>query len=169
MEAVKQENDFFGTERISKILLKIAPPVMLAQLIQALYNIVDSYFIGSYSADALTALSVIFPIQLLIVALAVGTGVGVNTLMARLYAFRKKEEAEKTAGTGMVLSIGTWAAFALISGLLMRTYVMTSAKSPQAIEYAVTYGCIVCIGSLGISWKVTGPKYIKQREICACP
>ena len=76
MDNVKQENDFFGTERISKILLKIAPPVMLAQLIQALYNIVDSYFVGGYSADALTALSVIFPVQLLIVALAVGTGVG---------------------------------------------------------------------------------------------
>ncbi len=150
MEKQKQENDFFGTERISRILLKIAPPVMLAQLIQALYNIVDSYFIGSYSADALTALSVIFPIQLLIVALAVGTGVGVNTLMARLYAFQKKEEAEKTAGTGMVLSMITWAIFALISGLLMRTYVMTSAKSPQAVEYAVIYGRIVCIGSLGI-------------------
>ncbi len=150
MDHTIQENDFFGTERVSKILLKIAPPVMLAQLIQALYNIVDSYFVGSYSADALTALSVIFPIQLLIVALAVGTGVGVNTFMARLYAFQKKEDAEKTAGTGMVLSIITWAIFALISALLMRTYVMTSAKSPLAVEYAVTYGRIVCIGSLGI-------------------
>ena len=127
MDERKQENDFFGTERVSRILLRIAPPVMLAQLIQALYNIVDSYFVGGYSADALTALSVIFPIQLLIVALAVGTGVGVNTFMARLYAFQKKEEAEKTAGTGMVLSIITWAIFALISGLLMRVYVMTSA------------------------------------------
>lgn len=150
MDERKQENDFFGTERVSRILLRIAPPVMLAQLIQALYNIVDSYFVGGYSADALTALSVIFPIQLLIVALAVGTGVGVNTFMARLYAFQKKEEAEKIAGTGMVLSILTWAIFALISGLLMRVYVMTSAKSPQAVEYAVTYGRIVCIGSLGI-------------------
>ena len=150
MEEIKQENDFFGTERVSKILLKIAPPVMIAQLIQALYNIVDSYFVGSYSADALTALSVIFPIQLLIVALAVGTGVGVNTFMARLYAFNKREEAEKTAGTGMLLSIATWAVFALISALLMRTYVMTSAKSPAAVDYAVTYGNIVCVGSLGI-------------------
>ncbi len=150
MDERKQENDFFGTERVSRILLRIAPPVMLAQLIQALYNIVDSYFVGGYSADALTALSVIFPIQLLIVALAVGTGVGVNTFMARLYAFQKKEKAEKTAGTGMVLSIVTWVVFALISGLLMRVYVMTSAKSSQAVEYAVTYGRIVCIGSLGI-------------------
>ena len=66
-----KENDFFGREKISRILLQIAPPVMLAQLIQALYNIVDSFFVGRYSANALTALSVIYPLQLIIVALAV--------------------------------------------------------------------------------------------------
>ena len=64
---------FFGTEKISKILLKLAPPVMLAQLIQALYNIVDSLFVGRYSEVGLTALSIIYPIQLLMIALAVGT------------------------------------------------------------------------------------------------
>ena len=68
--------EFFGPERISKILFKLAPPVMLAQLIQALYNIVDSLFIGRYSDSGLTALSIIYPLQLLMIALAVGTGVG---------------------------------------------------------------------------------------------
>lgn len=68
------EKDFFGKERIGRILLKMAPPVMLAQLIQALYNIVDSFFVGKYSENALTALTVIYPLQLIIIALAVGTG-----------------------------------------------------------------------------------------------
>lgn len=63
-------------------LLKLAPPVMLAQLIQALYNIIDSLFIGRYSEEGLIALSIIYPIQLLMIALAVGTGVGINTIMA---------------------------------------------------------------------------------------
>lgn len=63
--------EFFGTEKISKILLRLAPPVMLAQLIQALYNIVDSFFIGRYSDTGLTALSIIYPLQLLMIALAV--------------------------------------------------------------------------------------------------
>ena len=66
----------FGTEKISKILFRLAPPVMLAQLIQALYNIIDSLFVGRYSGSGLTALSIIYPIQLLMIALAVGTGVG---------------------------------------------------------------------------------------------
>ncbi len=70
MNKTAQGNEFFGTAKVWKLLLKLAPPVMFAQLIQALYNIVDSYFIGQYSGDGLSALSVIYPIQLLIQALA---------------------------------------------------------------------------------------------------
>ena len=73
----------FEEKSVWKVLMKIAPPVMLAQLIQALYNIVDSFFVGKYSGDGLTALSIIFPVQLVITAIAVGTGVGVNTQMSR--------------------------------------------------------------------------------------
>ncbi|GFI61120.1 multidrug export protein MepA [Clostridiales bacterium] len=142
--------DSFGTERIWKILLRIAPPVMLAQLIQALYNVVDSYFIGKFSEDGLTALSVIFPIQVLIIALAVGTGVGVNTLMARMYAQDRESDAGRTAGVGIFLAVVTWAVFAILTALILRPFVMTSAKSPEAVEYAVSYGRIVCAGSLGI-------------------
>lgn len=64
-----ETSNFFGTERISRILLKMAPPVMLAQLIQALYNIVDSLFVGRFSESGLTALSIIYPLQLLIFGL----------------------------------------------------------------------------------------------------
>lgn len=143
------ESEFFGTERVGKILLKIAPPVMLAQLIQALYNIVDSFFVGKYSDDALTALTVIFPLQLVIIAFAVGTGVGVNTYMASKYALSREDAARKAAGTGTVLAVITWAVFAILSAIFMRHYVTSSANVPTAIEYAVTYGRIVCIGSLG--------------------
>ena len=109
MQETTAEESIFGAERIGRVLLKIAPPVMLAQLIQALYNIVDSFFVGKYSTDALTAVTVIYPIQLIIVALAVGTGVGVNTFMAREYALREEQNARDTAGTGTVLAIISWA------------------------------------------------------------
>ncbi len=69
----------FDTESVWAILMRIAPPVMLAQLIQAMYNIVDSYFVGQFSSDGLTALSIVYPVQLIVTAIAVGTGVGVNT------------------------------------------------------------------------------------------
>ncbi len=144
-----EETEFFRTEKIPKILLKIAPPVMLAQLIQAMYNIVDSFFVGKYSGNALTALSVIYPLQLIIIALAVGTGVGVNTYMARQYAQKSTQRAEEAAGTGMVLAFGTWLIFAVLSFVFMRPYVLTSAKTPEAIADAITYGRIVCVGSIG--------------------
>ena len=81
MEKSLEESEFLGKEKISKILLKLAPPVMLGQLISALYNIVDSLFVGRLSNDGLTALGVIYPLQWVIMALSVGTGVGVNAYM----------------------------------------------------------------------------------------
>lgn len=143
-------NDYYGRERISKILLQIAPPVMLAQLIQALYNIVDSFFVGMYSDDALTALSVIFPLQLILIALAVGTGVGVNTYMARQYAYGHPEEAENAAATGTVLGAVTWALLSAVCTAIMRPFVLLGATAPDAVEYAVTYGNIVTVGSIGL-------------------
>ena len=103
--SVVLSESYFGEERVGRILLRIAPPVMFAQLIQALYNTVDSYFIGQYSGAGLTALSLIFPVQLIISALAIGTGVGVNTYMARMYALGESAEADRTAGTGMLLAL----------------------------------------------------------------
>ena len=82
----------WGSEKISKILLKLAPPVMLAQLIQALYNIVDSLFVGKYSESGLTALSIVYPLQLLMIAFAVGTGVGINTIVAQDWARETKKK-----------------------------------------------------------------------------
>lgn len=69
---------------IPKLLFKMAPPVMLALLIQSIYNIADSFFVARYSSEGLTALSIIYPIQLLITALATGTGAGVNILISRM-------------------------------------------------------------------------------------
>lgn len=144
------QTEFFATEKISKILWKIAPPVMFALLIQALYNIVDSFFVGQFSVEGLTALSVIFPVQFIAISLAVGTGVGVNTYMARKYAQGDVQAADKAAGTGMVLEVLTWAVFAVVCYFFMRPYVLTSATAEGAIAAAVTYGNIVCVGSIGL-------------------
>jgi len=69
--------------------------------------------------------------------------------MARQYAQKFQQKAEEAAGTGMVLEFMTWLIFAVLAAVFMRPYVMTSAKSPEAIEDAVIYGRIVCIGSIG--------------------
>lgn len=162
-ESSVAQQDFFRRETPGKILFKIAPPVMLAQLIQALYNIVDSFFVGRYSDDALTAVSVIYPIQLIIVAIAVGTGVGVNTYMAREDALDKHEKANAAAGTGTVLALLSWTILALLSVFLMPLYVKTSATEQGAITQATTYGLIVCVGSVATLLEGTWTKVLQAR------
>ena len=145
-----EESTFFGTERISRILLKLAPPVMLAQLIQALYNIVDSFFVGRYSGDGLTALSIIYPLQLLMIALAVGTGVGINTAMAYFLGVQDKKKADEVAGTSAPLALGMWALFAVVTYAVMPAYARMSTQSEEVIRQVVTYGLIVCVCSIGL-------------------
>ena len=118
----------FATEKISKILLKMAPPVMLAQLIQALYNVVDSLFVGKYGETGLTALSIVYPLQLLMIAIAVGTGVGINTIMASKLGVGRQEESEEYAGVGTPLAIVLWFLVATICFLIMPAYARMSVN-----------------------------------------
>ena len=124
-----EQTDLFGTEKISRILLRLAPPVMLAQLIQALYNIVDSFFVGKYSDSGLTALSIIYPVQLLMIALAVGTGVGINTVMAAKLGTGERKEADEYAGVGTPLAIALWLLFAAVCWVIMPAYARMSTSS----------------------------------------
>ena len=145
-----ERTDMFGTEKISRILLRLAPPVMLAQLIQALYNIVDSLFVGRYSDSGLTALSIIYPMQLLMIALAVGTGVGINTVMAAKLGTGNRAEAEEYAGVGTPLALALWLIFAAVSWAVMPLYARVSTSSEAVIRDVTVYGRIVCVGSFGL-------------------
>ncbi len=142
--------ELYGKEKIHKILIKTAPPVMLAQLIQALYNIVDSVFVGKYAEEGLTALSIVYPLQLLMIALAVGMGVGVNTVMAANYGLGKKKNAYACAGVATPLAFALWAVFALICFVIMPIYARASTDSPEVIKEVICYGRIVCVFSFGL-------------------
>lgn len=113
---------------------------MLAQLIQAFYNIVDSLFVGKYSETGLTALSIIYPLQLLMIALAVGTGVGINTDMAYYFGIRQEKKAEEVAGIGTPLAVFLWIVFAAVCYLIMPFYARISTNSEKIIRDVVVYG-----------------------------
>ena len=123
---------------------------MLAQLIQALYNIVDSLFVGKYSESGLTALSIIYPVQLLMIALAVGTGVGINTNIAHFLGIKRYKKADEVAGIGFSLAIIMWILFAVSCYLLMPAYARLQTNSDTVIADVITYGRIVCVGSIGL-------------------
>ena len=141
---------YLEQKKISKILLKLAPPVMLAQLIQALYNIIDSLFVGRYSDSGLTALSIIYPLQLLMIALAVGTGVGINTVMAAKLGVGNEKEADEYAGVGTPLAGFMWLLFAVICWFAMPFYAKMSTNSEVIIHDVIVYGRIVCVFSFGL-------------------
>lgn len=153
----------FGKDGIWKILFKLAPPVMAAQLIQALYNMVDSIFVGRYLEAGLTALSIIYPIQLLMIAVAVGTGVGINTLMAHYLGMGKVKEKDETAGTATLLALVMWAVFATVSFFLMPKYAGMSTKSPEIIKEVVTYGRIVSVLSIGLFLESAWTKVLQSE------
>lgn len=163
MERKSADAQFFGQEKIWKILLHIAPPVMLAQLIQALYNIVDSLFVGRYAESGLTALSIIYPIQLLMLALAVGTGVGINTAMAARFGVGKGDAAQEFAGIGTPLAGILWLLFAVAAWVLMPAYARLSSPSLQVVEEVVTYGRIVCVFSFGLFFESIWTKILQAQ------
>lgn len=142
--------EMFRTGKASRILLKLAPPVMLAQLIQALYNLVDSFFVGRYSESGLTVLSIIYPVQLLMIAFAVGTGVGINTMMAANLGLGREKRANEFAGVGTPLAGALWLIFALICWLILPAYARMSTTSEEVIADVVQYGRIVCVLSVGL-------------------
>ena len=144
------DNNDFAVLPASRLLLRLAPPVMLAQLIQALYNIVDSFFVGKCSGSGLTALSIIYPMQLLMIALGVGTGVGLNTAIARYLGSHNREKAREIAGTGTPLALALWLLFAGICWCILPAYARMSTDSPEVIRDVVLYGRIVCGGSVGL-------------------
>lgn len=163
MEKIKEQSNYFGTEKIGKILLKMAPPVMLAQLIQALYNIVDSVFVGRYSDSGLTALSIVYPLQLLMIALAVGTGVGINTVMAAKLGLGQNKKADEYAGVALPLAVVLWGIFAVVGWFMMPTYVRLQTSSPEITADAVSYGRIVCVFGFGLFAESLWTKIIQAR------
>lgn len=155
--------ELFGTEKISKLLFKLAPPVMLAQLIQALYNIIDSLFVGRYSESGLTALSIVYPIQLLMIALAVGTGVGINTVMSAKMGVGQTEKSDEYAGIATPLVLALWGVFAAVCLCILPPFAAMSTKDPVIAADVVTYGRIVCVFSIGLFLESVWTKVLQAR------
>ena len=160
---MENTSSLYGKEKILKIFIKIAPPVMLAQLIQALYNIVDSLFVGNYSSDGLTALSIVYPIQLLMIALAVGSGVGINTRIAYALGLKKSNEANDYAGVGTPLAFVLWLIFAVAMYFVMPYFAEISTDSPNVIQEIIIYGRIVCVFSFGIFFESIWTKILQAN------
>ena len=139
-----------GDIPIGKLLLKLSPPVMLALLIQSIYNIVDSYFVAQYSLSGLTALSIIFPIQLLMTALGTGTGTGLNILISRMDGNGDTARQRDVVKSGLYLGIWNFLIFTCIGMLLIGSYYTISSNQAEVRAEGVQYAQIIFLGSFGL-------------------
>ncbi len=138
-----------GTMPIPKLLVAMSIPMMISFFIQALYNIVDSIFVARISEEALTAVSMAFPIQQLITALGVGTGVAVNALVSRYNGQKRPDLAEKIANVTVFLNLCYIALFMIIGAALIRPYYEMQTNVTAITEAGVQYLTVVCIVSAG--------------------
>lgn len=137
-----------GYEPIPKLMFSMSWPAILSMLVNALYNIVDSMFVSMICEDALTAVSYAFPIHMLNVAFAVGTGVGINSLMSRKLGAKKLEEAQAVANHGIRLAMLNWVLFAIFGLFFARMYISAYTDTPYILEGGTNYLRIVFIGSI---------------------
>ena len=133
------EENKMGTQPINKLLITMAVPIIISMLVQALYNVVDSIFIGHYDTNALTAVSLAFPFQNLMIAVATGTGVGMNAVLSKFLGEKNNKGANIAAGNGFVLSILSAIVFAITSFVGAEFYFHAQNPDPQIIEYGKTY------------------------------
>lgn len=160
MEENVRENKM-GTMPIGKLLANMAGPVMISMLFQALYNIVDSVFVARLSQDAMNAVSLAFPLQTLCIAFAVGTGVGMNALLARSLGEKNQQAVNRAAGTGLFLTLCTAAVFMLLGLTLAEPFFRMQTANEQIIAYGRDY-VMICIGiSAGIFLQIYGERLLQ--------
>lgn len=152
--AVAKENKM-GTMPVNRLLISMSLPMIVSMLVQAMYNIIDSIFVARIGENALTAVSLAFPIQNLMIAVAAGTCVGVNALLSRSLGERRQKEADLAAVNGIFLGWVSYAVFALLGLFFSRLFFSSQTSNPEIVELGTQYMTICTVGSFGIFLEMT--------------
>ena len=159
-EETLRENKM-GTMPENKLLLSMAVPMMISMLVQALYNIVDSIFVSRICEDALTAVSMAFPLQNIIISIAVGFGVGINALLSRALGQKNAERVNQVAVNGLLLALLSYL-LVLVGGLIgIRAYMRAQTDIESIVEYGITYLNICVLCSFGVFCEITFERFLQ--------
>ncbi len=161
MSEERQENKM-GVMPVGKLLISMSLPMMISMLVQALYNVVDSYFVAKLSQDALNAVSLSFPIQNLLIAVSVGTGVGLNALLSRNLGEKNFEGANRAAGNGLLLGFLSGLAAILVGLTVPRLFFAAQTDISAIVEQGTTYLTICCTWSMGLFMGITFERLLQS-------
>lgn len=161
MEKTQTENKM-GTMPVGKLLVQISLPMMISMLVQALYNIVDSIFVARISENALTAVSLAFPIQNLMISMAVGTGVGINALLSMRLGQKDSHAVSQTALHGILLTILSFILFFIIGITIPHPYFKSQSDVAEIVDYGVTYLRICTMVSFGLFGAITFERLLQS-------
>ena len=125
-----ERSRMLGTMEMRKLVPTVSVPIMVSMLVQALYNIVDGIFVGQYSPDALTAVNLAMPMQMLMIAVSTGMGTGINSLISRRLGEKRTHEARDAARHGILIEVIGWLLFVIVGLFFARMYIgMTNPKA----------------------------------------
>ena len=151
-----------GTMKMNKLLISMALPMMASMLVQALYNIVDSIFVSHYNFNALTAVSLTFPVQSLMIAISTGTGVGINSIVSRRLGEKHFDNANNTAIHGILLEFLSSLIFVVVGLLFSEKFFTFFTKDTEVIEFGRQYMSVCCTLSLGIFMQIAGERLLQS-------
>ena len=157
-----------GVMPVGKLLVNMAMPMIIAMLVQAFYNIVDSYFVSQISDDeairesAIAAMSLAFAVQNILIGFAVGIGVGVNALLSKSLGEGNQERANQAAGNGVTLAVLATSIFMIFGALFTDDYFRMMSNSPLTVQFGTEYISICCLLSLGIFVEVLGERLLQS-------
>lgn len=160
MEQTKENK--MGTMPVNKLLISMSLPMMVSMLVQALYNVVDSVFVSRINENALTAVSLAFPIQTLMIAVAGGTCVGINAVLSKALGEKLQKKANDTAVNGVILMGISYVIFLLVGLFGVRAFYLSQTRDVQIVQYGVEYLSIVCSCSVGLFAQFTFERLLQS-------
>lgn len=160
MENIKENK--MGIMPVGKLIITMSLPIMASMLVQALYNIVDSIFVARYSEAALTAVSLAFPAQNLMIAIGVGTGVGINALLSRHLGEKDFDRANKVAQNGVFLAILSYLLFLVLGLLFSRTFFSMQTSDIKVVESGTEYLLICTVFSFGLFGQIVFERLVQS-------
>lgn len=159
MENVKENK--MGSQPVGSLLITMSLPIMISMLVQALYNVVDSIFVAKISEDALTAVSLAFPVQNLMIAIGAGTGVGINALLSKSLGEKNIERANQAANNGIFLIIPEYIIFLVFGLFFTNVFYRGQTSDAVILGYGREYLSVICLFSMGLFAQMTFEKLLQ--------